>query len=406
MACSTVPSPPPVRGERLPRLALTVMAAAVFAAITTEVLPVGLLPIISQDLGTSQSNVGLLVSAYAVIVAVGSVPLAALVARWPRRRVLCVLLATYAVSNVVMATADDYWVALAARLLGGLAHAGFFGAVIAAAVSIVPVARSGKAVAFVGAGNALALALGVPLGTAVGTALGWRWAFAGCAVLMAVLAVLILLVLPAAQPAPARTDQTPLLSAVRGRPILIVAIMVAVLTLGHYTPYTYLSPLLRHAGVSAADVSLVLFGYGLAGVIGLVLSSRLVDRRPRKALGQATAATALCLLALGLVPGVVPAVIFVAAWGLAFGALPTLIQAVALRAVPESPDTAPAVVNSMFNVGIAGGALLGAGEVGFVTPPALALTGAALAASSLILLRAVGRAVDPDRTELSPANNP
>jgi predicted MFS family arabinose efflux permease len=187
---------------------------------------------------------------------------------------------------------------------------------------------------------------------------------------------------------------------------LIVAFMVAVLTLGHYTPYTYFSPLVRHAGVSAADVSLVLLGYGLAGVIGLVLSSRLVDRRPRKALGQATAATALCLLALGLVPGVVPAVIFVAAWGLAFGALPTLIQAVALRAVPESPDTAPAVVNSMFNVGIAGGALLGAGEVGFVTPPALALTGAALAASSLILLRAVGRAVDPDRTELSPANNP
>jgi len=89
-----------VRGRtpRLPWLALTLMAAAVFAAITTEVLPVGLLPVISRDLGTSESNVGLLVSAYAVVVALGSIPLAALLARWPRRGVLCALLTIYAVT--------------------------------------------------------------------------------------------------------------------------------------------------------------------------------------------------------------------------------------------------------------------------------------------------------------------
>lgn len=390
MIRSTSAESPHATSEPLPRLALTLMAAAVFVAITTEVLPVGLLPIISRDLRTSESNVGLLVSAYAVIVALASVPLAAFVARWPRRRVLCMLLTTYAVSNAVMASTDDYWVALTARLLGGVAHAGFFGAVFAAAVSIVPAAKSGRAVAFVGAGNALALAFGVPLGTALGTALGWHWAFAGCALLMAVLAGLTLLVLPGSQAPPAHTDQTPLLTAVRGRPILIVAAMIAVLTLGHYTPYTYLSPLLRHAGVSAAGVSPVLLGYGLAGMIGLVLSSRVADRQPRTALRYAIILTALCLLGIGSVPGLAPTVVLVALWGLAFGALPTLIQSLALRAVPQARDAAPAVTNSMFNIGIAGGALLGGREVAVAASPVLlALTGAALAAASLILLRAV-----------------
>lgn len=395
MDLSPVSRQPQAARERLPRLPLTLMAAAVFAAITTEVLPVGLLPVISQDLGTSQSTVGLLVSAYAVVVAVGSIPAAALVARWPRRGVLCVLLAIYALSNAMMAVANGYWFALAARLLGGLAHAGFFGAVFAAAVSIAPAGRVGRAVAFVGAGNAVALALGVPLGTALGTALGWRWVFAGAALVMAILAGLTLLMLPATPPAAADTKQTPVLAAVRARPVLIVAGMTAVVTLGHFTPYTYINPLLRHAGVSPDGVSLVLFGYGLAGVIGLVLSSRVVDRQPWTGLRYAVILLLTSLLALAIWPRVVPTVMLTVLWGLAFGALPTLIQAVTLQAAPAAPDAAPAVVNSMFNFGIAGGALLGARELAVAAPPVLALTGAALVASSLTLLRAAGRLTSP-----------
>ena len=147
---------------------LIVLAATVFAGITTEILPVGLLPVISQGLGTSESQVGLLVSAYAVMVAVFCIPMTALVARWSRRAVLATLLSVYALSNVVMALAGDYWVALGARLIGGLAHAGFFAAVFAAAVSLVPPAKAGRAMAIVSGGIVLALAFGVPLGTALG----------------------------------------------------------------------------------------------------------------------------------------------------------------------------------------------------------------------------------------------
>jgi len=108
----------------MPIPVLSVLAAAVFAAITTEVLPVGLLPIISRDLGTSDSRVGLLVSAYAVVVALGSIPLTAVMVRWPRKQVLSGLLVIYAISNALLAGTDQFSVALMARLVGGLAHAG------------------------------------------------------------------------------------------------------------------------------------------------------------------------------------------------------------------------------------------------------------------------------------------
>jgi MFS transporter, DHA1 family, inner membrane transport protein len=378
----------PAGVARLPRLALTVMAASVFAAITTEVLPVGLLPVMSADLHTSESRVGLLVSAYALVVAVGSVPVAAVTARWPRRITLGALLGVYTLSNVVMATASGYPVALAARLVGGLAHAGFFGAVFAAAVSIVAPERTGKAVAFVGAGTVLALSFGVPLGTALGNQVGWRWAFAACAVLMAVLAVLLPVVLPdTARTGPPSAGQVPLLRAVRSRPVVVVAVVTAVLTLGHYTPYTYVSVLLLHAGVATTQSSIVLSGYGFASIVGLIIASRVVDRRPVGALLTTIAVVTACLLVLGTAPGAAPAVAAVVVWGLALGGLPTLVQAVALRSVPSAPDAAPAVVNSMFNVGIAGGALVGATELAVTGPTVLPLTGAALVAASAVILR-------------------
>lgn len=371
----------------MPVLILVVLAASVFAAISTEVLPVGLLPQISHGLGTSQARVGLLVSAYAVVVALGSIPLTALFARWPRRPVLCVLLSTYAVSNAVLASTDSYWVALAARLVGGLAHAGFFSVVVAATVGVVAPGSVGRAVAFVMGGNGLALALGVPLGTALGTAIGWRWAFVCASGVMLMLAMLTAAVLPAAQPAPSTTAQIPVLSAVRERALLTIAAIIVVLTLGQYTLYTYISPLLQHAGVRTDAVSLVLLGYGGAGIVGLVLASRTADRHPDRGLTVTTALTLLCLLALGFIHGSTPATVAgVIVWGAAFGALPTLIQTVALRASPHAQDAAPAVVNATFNVGIAGGAFIGSRELLVAPPSVLALTGAGLVAVALAAL--------------------
>src|SRR5262249_9864588 len=155
---------------------------------------------------------------------------------------------------------------------------------------------------------------------------------------------------------------------------------------GHYTAYTYVSVLLLHAGVSTGALSLVLFGYGGAGIAGLAMASAAVDRRPGPALVAGGLVVIGCLLSIGLAPAPAPTVAAVVAWGVAFGALATLIQAVALEAVPQAPDAAPAVVNATFNIGISGGALLGSRALLVAAPPVLGLTGAALVAVALVML--------------------
>jgi len=183
----------------------------------------------------------------------------------------------------------------------------------------------------------------------------------------------------------------PVLTAVRGRALLVVAGLVIALTLGHYTLFTYVSPLLLHAGIGINSVGVVLFGYGAGGLIGLVLAGIAVDRWLFGTVRAAITVTFACLLTLGLFHATAVVIIAVAVWGCAFGSLPTLLQTIAIRAAPQTPDAGPAVVNATFNVGIAGGALIGGRELLVAAPPVLALTAAALVAVSLLLLQNMSR---------------
>jgi DHA1 family inner membrane transport protein len=302
-----------------------------------------------------------------------------------------VLLVTYAVSNAVFAVSNSYGLALAARLVAGLAHAAFFAVVVSAAVALVPRARAGRAVAVVMAGPTVALAVGVPAGTALGTVLGWRWVFAGAAVLLLLAAAVAARLLPdTPPPAPGRVT---VLAALRRPRLLLIAAVIALLMIGHFTAYTYISPLLMYAGVSRVAVSAVLLGYGTAGILGLILAGSVADRHPRGGLSVTIALMSACLTALWLTRATLLTVIIVVVWGMAYGAVPTLTQSSALAAVPDAPDAGPAVVNAMSNVGISGGAFIGARELAAGSVPTLALTGAVLAAVALVLhLGGAGRA--------------
>lgn len=369
---------------------LILLAGCVFTAICTEMLPVGLLPEIGRGLDVSSASAGLLVSMYAVLVAVMSVPIAAVAERWPRRLVLVGLLAAYALSNLCFAVAPDYVIALVARTIGGLAHAGFFAVAVAAAVSLVDSARSGRAVAVVMVGNALALVLGVPLGTVVGTALGWRWTFVGLAVAMTALAIAVLRTLP--ESPTAETDSgTPVLTAVRRPALLVIAAAIALLALGHFTLYTYIGPLLLHDGIGRSAVGAVLFAYGCGGLIGLAAAGAVVTRWPEQAYAADGALMATCLLLAAIVSSTIGIVAVVAVWGAAFGAFPTLSQTVTLRTAHDAPGTATALVNATTNIGIAGGALLGSRLLGVVALPALGWSGAAFVAASLAVYSFVRR---------------
>ncbi|WP_375401319.1 MFS transporter [uncultured Amnibacterium sp.] len=383
----------PVRSAgSAPGPVLAVFVVGVFLALTSEVLPVGLLSPIASGLHTSAAAVGLLVSVYAVIVAVASVPLTLWLRRWPRRPVLVLLLLGYAASTIVFGLAETYAIAFAARLAGGLIHAAFFSAVFAAGAEAMRPGRAGRGIAIVSLGTTAGFALGVPLGTALGVAVDWRVVFVVDGVALAVVAVVAALVIPVGSAASGAPGAAPAADA-RGalRRLLPVAVVIAVLTLGHNTAFTYISPLLSLDGIPLAQQSVVLLVFGLAGAGGVALAALTVDRVPRAAAAGGAVVTALCLVVLAVRPAAPVVFVVAALWGVSFAALIPLLQTIATTASPAAGDLAPAVVNSTFNVGIAGGALLGGGALLLASPALLAWLGAGLALASVAGIARLGR---------------
>lgn len=378
----------------MPVRELTLLSAMLFAAVSTELIPVGLLPELTDAFGVSAARIGWWTSVYALVVAAFAVPVTAVVSRRPQRRSLVGLLGCYVLSNLLVVAAgavDSYALALAARVLGGLAHAAFFSVVISTAVRISPAGRSGRAVSVVSSGVMAAFAFGVPLASFAGHHLGWQSAFVATAVLLLVLLVAAGFLLPpdgGAPPEPERgTDRhgRPHVGSVRG--LVVVGAFSTVFLLGHTTAYTYVTELLQRNDAGDDLIGALLFAFGIGALVGVTVASRYADDRPSAALRTCGLVMAACLAVLALPPvGPVAAAVVLVVWGAAYGGLPAMLQTAGLR-VAVNPATAPAVVNATTNAGIAAGAWLGGlvlvGGVDVVAATACVLVLAAVALTTV-----------------------
>ncbi|ROQ41166.1 putative MFS family arabinose efflux permease [Frondihabitans sp. PhB188] len=346
--------------ELTPRavVGIAVLGLATFFAITTELMPVGLLGSMSSSLGVSVSSMGLVITVYAVAVAVLALPLTLATTRFPRRAILVATLGGYALSNLLIALAPSFAVVCAGRVIGGVAHALFFSVASAYATKIVPPRLAGRAIAFVYSGSSLGFVIGVPIATTVGEHAGWRLAVGGVAVASALLAVVALLFLPSV-----RGESQPHLGSVKSwarSGLIAVAIADLLLFAGHYVVYTYIGPYLEGAGLGHDYIGGALLVLGGTGIIGLVAAGSFVDRAPRQTLLVAVAVMVASIAALPLVHGSLVGTFVVAGlWMAANGTTGTLFMAAAIRTGGVSPDIAGAIINGASNIGIAGGAAVG-----------------------------------------------
>lgn len=374
---ATLPVPTVDRFAWAPMLLL---AFAVFTTVTTEMVPAGLLPAMSAAFGVGASGIGLLLSVWAVTIAVASLPLVRLARGADRRMLLLVALLVMAVANIGIAIAPDLVIALVARVVAAAAHGVFWSIVMVVASAIAPPRHMGRAVAIAGSGGTAAILAGIPIGTAIGQFVDWRLAFWGLAVLMLAAAAAIRLAIPSVPDARPSTDPG------RGRAsgmlrIVLVGVVQLFVALGQFTIYTYISPFLTdHAHVPPELVSVLLLALGGGGLIGLVVVGVTADRWPRASLVVALAAFGLALSALAALPTATPVVVGATiVWGVAIGALPPLLLARTLRvAMPSTRSLASATAVVSFNLGIGGGAWLGGAIVD--GPGLAALAGVALLA--------------------------
>ncbi len=362
---------------------LVALTVATFLAVTTEMLPVGLLTPMGAAVGVSVSITGLLVTVYAFMVAVLAVPLTLSTARFSRKGLLLATLVAYTLSNVIVAVAPNFGVLAAGRAFGGIAHALFFSVSIGYASRLVQPAYTGRALAIVTAGASAGFVLGVPLSTSLGTALGWRAAFGVLAGVCAVTVVIVALLLPAV-PGGGSSHRGEGAGARRMR-LAVVSTANAVVYLGQFTVYTYISVLLLAAGLAAAGVGPVLLGLGAVGLLGTWFAGANLDRRPRVTVLILLGVVVLGLVALGLTFPALGGVLAAAAlWGTGFGGVASVFQTAAIRTRGATPEVIGALVNSTANIGIGGGAAIGAVVLAGPGLGWLPFAGAALVLAGLI----------------------
>lgn len=379
-------------------LALWALTLSAFAIGTTEFVIVGLVPTIANDLGVSLPSAGLLVSLYAVGVAIGAPVLTALTGRWNRKVVLISLMGLFVMGNLLAWQAPSYETLILARILTGLAHGVFFSIGSMIATSLVSKDKEASAIAIMFTGLTVALVTGVPLGTWIGQHFGWRATFLVVSALglIALIGSAILVPKNLKQSIPA-TFKEQLQVIVKPR-LLLVYLMTILGYGGTFTAFTYLAPILeQQTGFAPSVIGLIMLVYGVSVAVGNIWGGKLADKRgPISALSIIFSALTIILLAFTFtMESKVAAVLTILIWGaFAFGNVPGLQLYVVKQAkkhTPNAVDVASGLNIAAFNIGIALGSVTGGFVVEHMELKDTAWIGAVVSLLALIVTRYSGR---------------
>ncbi|MFC0672931.1 MFS transporter [Brachybacterium hainanense] len=336
------------------------LAAGIFILITIEELPIGVLTVMSADLGVSPGVAGLAVTLPGLLAAVVAVLAPVAIGRLDRRLSLVIGLASVVLSCLLSVFAPTFGWLLAARVLTGVAIGMYWSVLPVVAMRQVAPEHRTRALTLAMSGTGAALVLGVPLTSWLGNTFGWRDSFAVVGVLAAlVMAALLVLVRPV------RSDEAISLSAMAGalrhRGVRYAAAMTGIIVTGQFITYSYVSPLLQgRAGVPATGVGAMLLVFGIAGLVGNFAVAPLLRRHPVHAVLTVALGIAGSLGVLwAAVHGPLAAALVMPLWGLFAGAASVSIQSFVSRAASEVEEPGTAINSAMFNIAIATGAAIG-----------------------------------------------
>ncbi|HZQ81843.1 MAG TPA: MFS transporter [Gaiellaceae bacterium] len=373
--------------------ALAALCLATFAYVTTESIPVGLLPQLSHSLHHSRSATGYLVTGYAAVVVVGSVPLALVTRRYSRRLLLLASLAVFVVGAAAGAAAQSYTVLLATRMAIAVSHCVFWAVIAATGAALVPPERRGRALGIVFAGASLASVVGVPGVTWLGQQTSWRVSTLAASGLGLVALAAIYALVPAV-PAESERDATARHASRVRYAFTISALGFAIV--GAFALLTYITVFLSTlGGLPNSAISPVLLGSGATGAIGVYAASHFTTEHARATMAAGVAGLAVVLLALAAFArhGVADVVLF-CCFGFALSTLAVGVQARVLDTAPGNINVASAGNSAMFNVGIGGGALLGGLLLEGPGVRSIALVGGLVSSAALAALLAERWLVD------------
>ncbi|HHF3175181.1 MFS transporter [Vibrio alginolyticus] len=378
-------------------LALLALTLSAFAIGTTEFVIVGLIPTMASDLNVSLPSAGLLVSLYALGVAVGAPVLTALTGNWKRKYVLLSVMALFVLGNLLAWQAPGYNTLVTARILTGLAHGVFFSIGSTIATGLVSKEKAASAIAIMFTGLTVALVTGVPLGTWIGQTFGWQATFLIVAILGIIALIGSALLVPSNLKQPPATKLSSQVKVLTQPRLLLVYAITALGYGGTFTAFTYLAPILEEvSGFGSSAISLIMLVYGVSVALGNIWGGKMADSMgPIKALTAIFSGLIVVLLVFSVTAfNPISAVVTILVWGaFAFGNVPGLqvyVVKLAEKYSPDAVDVASGLNIAAFNVGIAlgswGGGLIVA-NAGLMHTPWI---GAIVVLGALLLTRFSG----------------
>lgn len=369
--------------------AMVALSAAAFLFVTNEIAPLGLIARIAEDLGRSQSQVGFLTTAFAVVVMVASIPVARLTTAWSRKHVIVTALAVWTLGTVMVLLSQGFAQLLIGRGITGLAHALFWAVATPAVAGMFPPEIRGRCVARLLLGASGAGVVGLPLATWLGQATTWRVPFLVLACGGALLTLVLLFVMPSFKTKEGTAERGQYPSKRRYLRVLAVTLLT---TASMATTFTYITPFFVDvSGFAESTVPILLAIGGAVGVVSMWLVGRYLDRYPIRAV-----AVGLALLigmwsgfaVLGQFPVVAIAMIMVQGFG--WSILVAAMINWAIRHTPWTTDIGVATYNSTFNAGNVVGSVLGAGLLAWLGAQWLPVASLILVLGAAILVWQVG----------------